>query len=510
LSEVRLFEYREYWLVRRSDRSSLYIYWCRPGTRRVRRRSAGTSDLDEAKRKLIDFADGRNQSNPSIGGVASSAMHAPVVIGPLAAQSPPLLDVLRTYIATLADRKGSYTNAQSVLKQWLAFCEAEDIVYVHEMNLAAQERYVHWRRESMLRRRNTCSNGTIKYDLGVLKAAIRHAWKRGQLASALHVMSVPSPLARDRFLTAEESLRLLRACETKYLYRFVLLALHTLQRPKAIFELRTSQVDLVNGRINFMRPGDRQTNKRRPIVPITATLRAELESAIADSKSGFVVEYEGGPIRDNVSRSFERACAAAKISNCTPYVLRHTGATLLAAAGVPMRQIAGMLGHRTQRVTEQYAKHRPEFLRKAADTLDELFGGTTCAPAGAQRAPKGTPDKPIQLPRITSPIDASVWTNASSDVRRHAEPKGICGNAETDENGSVTWEIGGVTAGVLERAKGFEPSTLTLATVPFRIQEASWEPGNEPVSSQEAPRDQSSGDTNREGDRESDPRVEFE
>ena len=171
--------------------------------------------------------------------------------------------------------------------------------------------------------------------------------------------------------------RLLAECQEHHLLLYVMLALHTLQRPIAIFSLRVEQVDLDFNRIDFLVPGAVQSFKRRPVVPITKTLRPYLEEAVRDSATGFVLEYTGRPVR-SVQRAFKSACQRAGIENCTPYhTLRHTGATLMAAAGVPLRQIAGMLGHTEQRTTEIYAKHHPDFLAQAAASLDSMFGGVT-------------------------------------------------------------------------------------------------------------------------------------
>lgn len=202
------------------------------------------------------------------------------------------------------------------------------------------------------------------------------------LASFPYVRLLPKPSPRDRFLTEEEVQRLLAACDEPHLRRFVLLALHTLQRPSAILNLRIEQVDLVWNRINFLSAGGVQSNKRKPIVPITSTLRPELERALKESVTGFVVEFGGNALK-KVRRSFRTACKRAGIRNATPGVLRHTGATLLAAAGVPLREVSGMLGHTTSRITEEvYAKRRPEFLAEAARTLDRLFPADT-SPTGS-------------------------------------------------------------------------------------------------------------------------------
>lgn len=384
----RVFEYREHWLVQRTDTPFWYVYWCRPGSRQVRRRSTGTKRLEEAKQFLIEFVDGRGEpqtKTPCPSAVSPLPTSAGPVVGPMngpTGSAVPVLDVLSGYVKRLSGRP-SHEPARYALKAWTEFCMEQDVVYVHELTLPVQERFVAWRRIS---RRTGCpiSNGTMNRHLDVLRASFYDAWRRGELASFPYVRLLPKPSPRDRFLSGEEVQRLLAACDEPHLRRFVLLALHTLQRPSAILSLRVEQVDLVWNRINFLPTGGVQSNKRKPIVPITSTLRPELEQALKDSVSGFVVEFGGNALK-KVRRSFRTACKRAAIRNATPGVLRHTGATLLAAAGVSLREVSGMLGHTTSRITEEvYAKRRPEFLAEAARTLDRLFPADT-APTGTAR-----------------------------------------------------------------------------------------------------------------------------
>ncbi len=286
----------------------------------------------------------------------------------------------------------SFPSSRNSLKHWTAFCEREDLVYVSEITLAAQEAFAASRRRELLAQGWTASNASINRDFALLSVALRQAWKRGQIAAVPYVMRLQNPPPTDRFLTAEQSRRLLAACDQKYVFRFVLLGLHTLQRPKAIFGLRVEQVDLVNGRIDFLPRGSVQTNKRRPVVPITESLRTELELAVKESKTGHIIEKDGLPLQ-SMRKAFRRAATRADLPrDTTPYILRHTGATLLSQAGVPMQQIASMLGHTTQRTTEIYAKRRPEFLMEAADTLDELFKNQVAHPSPA--APSVSPRVP--------------------------------------------------------------------------------------------------------------------
>ncbi len=58
-----------------------------------------------------------------------------------------------------------------------------------------------------------------------------------------------------------------------------------------------------------------------------------------------------------------------------PHELRHSAASLLSAAGVPLEEIADVLGHATTRVTSQTYRHRTTpTVEAAAVPMDRLFG----------------------------------------------------------------------------------------------------------------------------------------
>ncbi|MEM1166914.1 MAG: tyrosine-type recombinase/integrase [Planctomycetota bacterium] len=344
-----------YKLVRRPDTPNLYIYWYPQEGGRVRRRSTGTSDRDEAGRRLRAFVEARQ---PPVGPSSGDAC---------------LLDLLSEYVDRALEGKPSQDVARNALLHFTQFCETDDLVYLSELDLDRQERYIAWRRERIRSRGNAGSNGTIRRELGVLKAALNFAHKRGQLSAVPHVTGLPEPPPRQRYLTREEFHRLLAACEpTLHLWRFVMISVHTMQRPSAVLELHERQIDWERKRIDFRDPSAPATKKARPVVPMTPTVDTVLREAIAESATGHAIEWRGLPLKC-IRLSFTRACRRANLDGVCVYTLRHTGATLAAAAGVPMRQLAGMLGHSEITTTERYAKHSPEFLGDAAAALDELF-----------------------------------------------------------------------------------------------------------------------------------------
>ncbi len=359
---LRLFEYQGHWLSKHPTSDNLYITWYTPGSRRISRTSSGTDDLEQAKVRLIQHA---NRINRPL-----NRDHDDIL----------LLDVLNEYVEIVLKGKASQPKARGILAHYLEFFEIANITWVSEWTWDIQQRYIAWRRECIRLQGFEGKNETLRRELGVLRAALNTYWKRGYMSTQKPIEGLPGSPARERFLTQEEFQQLLAECRRPHLRLFVLLAVHTMQRPGAIFDLRVEQVDLDRGRIDFLPPGETQSNKRKPIVPISNTLRPFLERALQDSVSGFIVEQDGRPLR-GVRHSFRRACERAGLgTDVTPYTLRHTGATLAAAAGVPLRQIAGMLGHSDTTMTERYAKHAPEYLQDVVKAVDRVFSTQTSLP----------------------------------------------------------------------------------------------------------------------------------
>lgn len=405
----RLYEHAGYWLTRRPDTPILYIAWfpTDPPARRICRISTGTADLTVAIERLHEHVRRRNDPasavptvNPVVTLSPGHGLSSPIttivdVLPPLAPKhvrhwepspshpSPActLADVLCDYLDTLRG-KASHANTLYSLKHWREYLSLKQLNYVHELRRRHVDDYVAWRRQNAQGwRGGPLSNATLNRELAVLRAALHRAKLDENIEKHVDISLLPSPGHRERFLSQDEIARLLAACDERHVYRFVFFSLHTLQRPGVILGLHRDQVDLERGRIDFLPVGSTQTNKRRPIVPIGRELRAELERAMAESISGHLIEWMGEPVK-RMKRAFATACRRASLSGVTPYTLRHSGATHLAAAGVPLRQIGGMLGHSSERTTEIYAKHAPEFLKDASACLDDLF----CAPVAVTSA----------------------------------------------------------------------------------------------------------------------------
>jgi integrase len=216
-------------------------------------------------------------------------------------------------------------------------------------------------------RRRGISDGSIRRDLGVLGAIVRHNDKR----SPAVIEMPPAPPPKSRHLTREQYRALREAArKTPHLFLFVVLAYRTAGRATAVLELtwNKDRVDFAGKRIR-LDLGERRT-KGRATVPMAEDLAEILREYQRAALTEHVIEYGGKPVR-SVKMAFSRAAARAGVPWCTPHVLRHSAAVHMAESGVPMAEIAQFLGHSSVAVTYRvYARFSPDYLQKAAGALE--------------------------------------------------------------------------------------------------------------------------------------------
>lgn len=216
-----------------------------------------------------------------------------------------------------------------------------------------------------MRQRQGVSPACAKIELEYLRACLNLRYGRGNN----HVWTPPAGAPRDRYLTREELDTLLQHVRTPHVRLFIILAITTGARMSAILELRWEQLDFKHGVINFNPAGREQTNKRRPVVPMTDRAREALEKAVQGALSDYVIEWDGKPVK-SIKRAIRMAAKRSGVP-CSPHVFRHTAGVWMAQADVPMQKIAQFLGHTSTRVTERtYARYSPSFMKDAAAALE--------------------------------------------------------------------------------------------------------------------------------------------
>jgi integrase len=218
------------------------------------------------------------------------------------------------------------------------------------------------------RRKKLVRPGTIIRELVTLRASLKWAVKDKWIsADELPFIEVPSsPPPRDRWLTRQEAEQLLESAQARHVKTFLAIALYTAGRAGAILDLTWDRVDLKTGLIDL---GNATGGNGRSVVPVAEPLFPYLREAREAATCPFVIEHGGNGVA-SVKTGTRAAARRAGLIGVTPHVLRHTAATWMVQRGIPIEQVARVLGHKDPRVTwRTYAKHSPDYLRDAIAAL---------------------------------------------------------------------------------------------------------------------------------------------
>jgi integrase len=199
-----------------------------------------------------------------------------------------------------------------------------------------------------------------------------------------------------RFLSQEEEQRLFRYLEEKFPERLaeVIVALHSGMRRSEQYltsecpegGLRWGNIDFRNGLLTI--PRSKHGGIRH--IPMNSLLRSTLGALQKRAASDYVFPGE------IPSRWFTAACKDVGILDFTWHSLRHTFASRLVMAGVDLRTVQELMGHRTITTTMRYAHLAPAHQAEAVERLVSTQVGVS------QLAPLLALDKAKALARATA------------------------------------------------------------------------------------------------------------
>ncbi|MFP5262026.1 MAG: tyrosine-type recombinase/integrase [Blastocatellia bacterium] len=175
---------------------------------------------------------------------------------------------------------------------------------------------------------------------------------------------------RERIITRQEEENLLAACTGKreHIRPIIICALDTGMRKGEMLKLVASDVDFEN-RVITVRAFNTKTMRERQVA-MTDRLARELEvlvEKLADNPEALLFG-----ILDDFKKAFTTARKAALLPDVRFHDLRHTHATRLVAAHLPLSEVGRALGHTQANTTFRYVNANIETARRVAAVLDEF------------------------------------------------------------------------------------------------------------------------------------------
>lgn len=208
--------------------------------------------------------------------------------------------------------------------------------------------YTKRRRAATSRMGRLVADATIERELGILRAAAGHAvkMKRITLAEMPAIEKPRRSATKVGFYTKDELRHIIAMAGNADLEDFLAVLYYTGARRNVIEQLEESQVDFSSGVIHQAKPGERQTKKRRPPIPLDAPVR---EILLRRAGRG---HFFGKDMYTAYRRHLESLGFADRAN---PHVMRHTRATLMLMDGVSIYKVARRLGDTVATIEKTYA-----------------------------------------------------------------------------------------------------------------------------------------------------------
>jgi integrase len=292
---------------------------------------------------------------------------------------------VRQWLQVWTDEVLPGTVTPKTLSAYTRACAASIVPYIGDVRLARLGPE-HIQRLIRAHEARGLQPRSIRYIRAILRRALAHAvlWRKVDRNVAALVAS-PKVTARIRDdLNAEQAEAVLAVAGGTRWEAFFHVLLMLGLRPGEALALRWDDVDLDNGTLHVVRSKTPSGVRALPLPhPVVAVLRAHKARQAADQLAARYWHDPGLVFADEIGDTVDRRvaggvwhtlCEQAGVPRRRMYCTRHTAATLMVNAGVPLEVVTAILGHSSIRVTmDFYARVDAERLRAAADAMDRIF-----------------------------------------------------------------------------------------------------------------------------------------
>lgn len=332
------------------DNGNYYITWYDTRERRTKEKSLRTKDPERAKQEYAAYLVGdryQTQESPS---------------------GPYVEELLKRYMDEVIRPKGTSTDRQQfAVDNLVGFFGGTRI---GSIDIFKSREYATARMSGKHAKRGPATAATVRRELNVLVAAANHDVRfcRSQ-PWRLHphqmpVVELPRVVKKRVAAFTQAQVTEMIASASGVFKAYLVLLYFTAARREAIRELRVEQVDLANKVLHLHPEGAMETAKRKATVPILPQMVPYLEFLVMLAENGRLF-----PETFDAYRRFKTLCRKVGVEG-HPHIFRHSRATHLLQAGVPIYQVARLLGDTVATVERTYGHTSPDFERSAVTSGD--------------------------------------------------------------------------------------------------------------------------------------------
>ena len=215
---------------------------------------------------------------------------------------------------------------------------------------------------------------TMNIYLRTLKSAFNKAvqWEILQRNPIRNIKLCPVPQQTPQFFNLDHFKKLLHIVKEPWLSNAIQLAVFTGMRRSEITNLQWKHIDFSRELIYVESDANFQTKTgKRRILPMNSYVLKLLQAMFLKRTGDYVIMLNGKKVRDIwLSRRFKQYIIKVNVDKSLHFhILRHTFASWLVQAGVPIYEVQALMGHSTIRVTQAYSHLIPKQLKTSVELI---------------------------------------------------------------------------------------------------------------------------------------------
>lgn len=222
---------------------------------------------------------------------------------------------------------------------------------------------------------------TVKNIFGLLNKILRDAYSRRDIQRIPIVPNIKFETPPIKWIDEEDQDLVMAEVHDPVYRAFFLFLMKQGCRPNEARALKWDRVDFTRNQVIINAAMDlgvfREHTKSRDIrrLPIHPDVREALEALPTRALSGYVFTYRGQPLNEKtVHKTWRRVTRKAGLDISLYQGTKHSGGSQAINAGVPLKVIQDMMGHKDPRTTARYMEVTTERLKSFWDRPQTVPG----------------------------------------------------------------------------------------------------------------------------------------